>query len=105
MAAGNARRMRAWEVAPEAGGTTREIPLDPGAGRSQVHHVEQVNDLAAWPDRPQVQQATIQIIPYVHALGPELSTLDLILHGVLITRIPSLLAARAGDGKRSGGSS
>ena len=47
-----------------------------------------------WPDRPQVQQATIQIIIFVLALGALISLLDLILQGVLIKGIPSLFAGR-----------
>jgi len=47
-----------------------------------------------WPDRPQVQQATIQIILFVLALGAVISVLDLILQGVLIKGIPSLFAGR-----------
>ena len=47
-----------------------------------------------WPDRPQIQQATIQIIIFVLALGAVISVLDLILQGVLIRGIPSLFSGR-----------
>jgi preprotein translocase subunit SecE len=47
-----------------------------------------------WPDRPQVQQATISIIFFVLALGALISILDLILQGLLIKGIPSLFAGR-----------
>jgi len=47
-----------------------------------------------WPDRPQVQQATISIILFVLALGALISILDLILQGLLIKGIPSLFAGR-----------
>jgi preprotein translocase subunit SecE len=47
-----------------------------------------------WPDRPQVQQATISIILFVLALGAVISILDLILQGLLIKGIPSLFAGR-----------
>ena len=47
-----------------------------------------------WPDRPQVQQATISIIFFVLLLGALISILDLILQGVLIRGIPSLFAGR-----------
>ena len=47
-----------------------------------------------WPDRPQIQQATVQIIIFVLALGAVISVLDLILQGVLIRGIPSLFAGR-----------
>ena len=47
-----------------------------------------------WPDRPQVQQATISIILFVLALGALISILDLILQGLLIKGIPSLFGGR-----------
>ncbi len=47
-----------------------------------------------WPDRPQVQQATISIILFVLVLGAVISILDLILQGLLIKGIPSLFAGR-----------
>jgi preprotein translocase subunit SecE len=47
-----------------------------------------------WPDRPQVQQATISIIFFVLLLGALISILDVILQGLLIKGIPSLFAGR-----------
>ena len=47
-----------------------------------------------WPDRPQVQQATISIIFFVLLLGALISILDLILQGLLIRGIPSLFGGR-----------
>ena len=47
-----------------------------------------------WPDRPQVQQATISIIFFVLILGALISILDVILQGLLIKGIPSLFAGR-----------
>jgi preprotein translocase subunit SecE len=47
-----------------------------------------------WPDRPQVQQATIQIIVFVLFIGAMISVLDLVLQGLLIKGIPSLFAGR-----------
>ena len=47
-----------------------------------------------WPDRPQVQQATISIIIFVLALGLVITLLDFILQGILIKGIPSLFAGR-----------
>ena len=47
-----------------------------------------------WPDRPQVQQATIQIIFFVLLIGAMISLMDLVLQGVLIKGIPSLFAGR-----------
>jgi preprotein translocase subunit SecE len=47
-----------------------------------------------WPDRPQVQQATISIIIFVLLLGLVITLLDFILQGILIKGIPSLFAGR-----------
>ena len=45
-----------------------------------------------WPDRPQVQQATIAIIVFVLALGLLIWVLDVALQGVLVRLIPSLFS-------------
>ena len=45
-----------------------------------------------WPDRKQVQQATIAIIVFVLVLGLVIWLLDLALQGVLVRLIPSLFA-------------
>ena len=47
-----------------------------------------------WPDRPQVQSATIAIIIFVLLLGLLITLLDFVLQGVLIKMIPSLFAGR-----------
>ena len=43
-----------------------------------------------WPDRPQVQQATIAIIIFVLIVGLAIFLLDVALQGVLVRLIPSL---------------
>ena len=45
-----------------------------------------------WPDRPQVQSATIAIIVFVLLLGLLITILDMVLRGVLIQLLPSLFA-------------
>jgi preprotein translocase subunit SecE len=45
-----------------------------------------------WPDRPQVQQATIAIIIFVLLLGLVIYILDAALSAVLVRLLPSLFA-------------
>ena len=45
-----------------------------------------------WPDRPQVQSATIAIIIFVLILGLLITALDFVLQAVLIRGLPSLFA-------------
>ena len=45
-----------------------------------------------WPDRPQVQQATIAIIIFVLLLGLVIYVLDAALSAVLVRLLPSLFA-------------
>ena len=45
-----------------------------------------------WPDRPQVQQATIAIIIFVLIVGLAIFLLDVALQGILVKLIPSLFA-------------
>jgi len=45
-----------------------------------------------WPDRAQVQSATIAIIIFVLILGLLITILDFVLQGILIKGIPSLFA-------------
>ena len=45
-----------------------------------------------WPDRPQVQSATIAIIIFVLLLGLLITALDFVLQGLLIRLLPSLFA-------------
>jgi preprotein translocase subunit SecE len=46
-----------------------------------------------WPDRPQLQQATIQIIVFVLVLGAIIALLDVALQALLV-RLPSMLLGR-----------
>ena len=45
-----------------------------------------------WPDRPQVQQATIAIIIFVLLLGLVIYILDAALSAILVRLLPSLFA-------------
>ena len=47
-----------------------------------------------WPDRAQVQSATISIIIFVLILGLFITVLDFVLTGLLVNLIPSLFAGR-----------
>ena len=47
-----------------------------------------------WPDRKQVQQATIAIIVFVLLLGLFIWLLDVVLQQVLVKMIPSLFTGR-----------
>ena len=44
-----------------------------------------------WPERPEVQRATVAIIIFVLLVGLAIFLLDLVLSGVLVRLIPSLL--------------
>ena len=45
-----------------------------------------------WPDRPQVQSATVAIIIFVLLLALVITILDFALRGLLIQLLPSLFA-------------
>lgn len=45
-----------------------------------------------WPDVGQVRSATIVIIIFVLIIGLVITVLDLVLHAVLVSMIPSLFA-------------
>ena len=45
-----------------------------------------------WPDRPQVQSATIAIIVFVLLLALVITALDAVLQGILLRFLPSLFA-------------
>ena len=47
-----------------------------------------------WPDRPQVQQATIMITIFVLIVGLIITLMDLALQAVLVRLIPSLFTGR-----------
>ena len=85
------------DAAVRSGGSG--TPATPGPGMISrlvtfYHGVIAEMKKVTWPDRPQVQQATISIILFVLALGAVISILDLILQGLLIKGIPSLFAGR-----------
>ena len=46
-----------------------------------------------WPDRAQLQQATIQIIVFVLVLGAIIALIDVALQALLV-RLPAMLAGR-----------
>jgi len=46
-----------------------------------------------WPDRAQLQQATIQIIVFVLVLGAVIALLDVALQALLV-RLPAMLTGR-----------
>ena len=46
-----------------------------------------------WPDRAQLQQATIQIIIFVLVLGAIIAILDVALQALLV-RVPAMLTGR-----------
>jgi preprotein translocase subunit SecE len=75
------------------------VTQQPSRGRRPVRAVVDLyNDVVAemrkvtWPDRKQVQQATIAIIIFVLLIGLVIFLLDLVLSGVLVRLIPSLFS-------------
>jgi len=65
----------------------------PGAGTRLVnfyHEVIAEMKKVTWPDRPQLQQATIQIIIFVLVLGAVIGLVDVALQALLV-RLPSML--------------
>ena len=87
------------DAVARAGGSGGGTPTAPGPNWISrlvafYHGVVAEMKKVTWPDRPQVQQATISIILFVLALGAVISVLDLILQGLLIKGIPSLFAGR-----------
>ena len=68
----------------------------PGLGTRLVafyHDVIAEMKKVTWPDRPQLQQATIQIIVFVLILGGVIALLDVALQALLV-RLPALLIGR-----------
>lgn len=47
-----------------------------------------------WPDRPELQRATVVIIIFVLVIGAIIALMDLVLQGVLVKLIPSLFGVR-----------
>jgi preprotein translocase subunit SecE len=68
----------------------------PGLGTRLVtfyHDVVAEMKKVTWPDRPQLQQATIQIIVFVLVLGAVIALIDVALQALLV-RLPAMLAGR-----------
>jgi preprotein translocase subunit SecE len=68
----------------------------PGLGTRLVtfyHDVVTEMKKVTWPDRAQLQQATIQIIVFVLVLGAIIALIDVALQALLV-RLPAMLAGR-----------
>ena len=68
----------------------------PGFGTRLVtfyHDVIAEMKKVTWPDRPQLQQATIQIIIFVLLLGAVIALVDVALQALLV-RLPAMLLGR-----------
>ena len=76
--------------------TARLEVARPGLGTRMVtfyHDVVAEMKKVTWPDRPQLQQATIQIIVFVLILGAVIALLDVGLQALLV-RLPAMLLGR-----------
>ena len=68
----------------------------PGLGTRLVtfyHDVITEMKKVTWPDRPQLQQATLQIIIFVLLLGAVIALVDVALQALLV-RLPAMLLGR-----------
>ena len=68
----------------------------PGLGTRLVtfyHDVIAEMKKVTWPDRPQLQQATIQIIIFVLLIGAIIALVDVALQALLV-RLPAMLLSR-----------
>jgi preprotein translocase subunit SecE len=68
----------------------------PGLGTRLVtfyHDVIAEMKKVTWPDRAQLQQATIQIIIFVLLLGAVIALVDVALQALLV-RLPAMLSGR-----------
>lgn len=75
---------------------TSPVVVRPGLGTRLVgfyHDVVSEMKKVTWPDRPQLQQATIQIIVFVLVLGALIALIDVALQALLV-RLPAMLAGR-----------
>jgi preprotein translocase subunit SecE len=68
-------------------------PSLPARAASFYHDVLAEMKKVTWPDRPQLQQATIQIIVFVLFLGAIIALMDLGLQFFLV-KLPQLLFGR-----------
>ena len=76
--------------------TTPVEAARPGLGSRLVtfyHDVIAEMKKVTWPDRPQLQSATIQIIVFVLVLGAVIALLDVGLQALLV-RLPAMLLGR-----------
>jgi len=83
----------AADVAPPTAPENRAISTArgiPSFYRSVVMEMKKVT----WPERPDVQRATIAIIIFVLLLGLFIYLIDALLGYVLVTLIPSLFTGR-----------
>ena len=48
----------------------------------------------AWPDRPQIQQATIGIIAIVLFVGAVIALLDVVIQQIFVRGLPALFSGR-----------
>ena len=68
----------------------------PGLGTRLVtfyHDVVAEMKKVTWPDRPQLQSATIQIIVFVLFIGALIALIDVALQALLV-RLPAMLMGR-----------
>jgi len=68
----------------------------PGLGTRLVtfyHDVVAEMKKVTWPDRQQLQQATVQIIIFVLVLGAVIALIDVALQALLV-RLPAMLISR-----------
>jgi preprotein translocase subunit SecE len=73
-----------------------EVAPPPGrAARASNFYRDVVAEMkkVTWPDRKQVQQATIAIIAFVLFIGAIITLMDLVLQGLLVRLIPSLFTS------------
>ena len=75
---------------------TTPVAPQPSAGQKLVrfyHDVQAEMKRVTWPDRAQLQDATVKIIVFVLAIGAVIALLDLALQFVLV-QLPALLLGR-----------
>ena len=75
---------------------TTPVAPQPSGGQKLVrfyHDVQAEMKRVTWPDRAQLQDATVKIIVFVLAIGAVIALLDLALQFVLV-QLPALLLGR-----------
>ena len=76
--------------------TTPVVPQQPSLPARLVrfyHDVREEMKKVTWPDRPQLQDATIKIIIFVLVLGAVIALMDIGIQFLLV-RLPTLLLGR-----------